>query len=115
MLAELWRIATYRTDWRVGIEHQSVMFQNLRNSQQLKPLRPFLNVFNGLIWVVRHQELFWNEHATIFKPAANYSQTIILLEVISVEWKRQHWRMRKGYLKNRKKHPAFGGVAGSKE
>jgi hypothetical protein len=35
----------------VGIEHQSVMFQNLRNSQQHKPLRPFLNVFKRLIRV----------------------------------------------------------------
>ena len=42
----------------VGIEHQYVLFSNRHNSQQHKPLRPFLNVFNGLTWVVRHQELF---------------------------------------------------------
>ena len=46
---------------RVGIEHQTDTFQNLHNSQQHKPLRSFLNVFNVLTRVRRLQELFWKD------------------------------------------------------
>jgi len=35
----------------VGIEHQFVFFSNHHNSQQHKPLRSFLNVFNTRIRV----------------------------------------------------------------
>jgi hypothetical protein len=49
----------FNLEARVGIEHQSVTFANLRNSQQYKPLRSFLNVFNGLTRGTQLQGLFW--------------------------------------------------------
>lgn len=46
---------------RVGIEHQSLIYADLHNSQQYKPLRSFLNVCNTLTGVLRLQELFWKD------------------------------------------------------
>jgi RNA polymerase sigma factor (TIGR02999 family) len=50
---------------RVGIEHHNPIRTDPHNFQQYKPLRSFLNVFNGLTRVLRPQELFW-KHALLF-------------------------------------------------
>ena len=67
---------------RVGIEHQFMFNSYHRNSQQHKPLRSFLNVFNPLIRALWLQELFRQHGSTIINPTLYYCGTIILLELL---------------------------------
>jgi hypothetical protein len=64
-----------RLEARVGIEHHNPIHTNLHNSQQDKPLRSFLNVFNILRRVLWLQELFW-KYLLLF---ANQPRTIATL------------------------------------
>ena len=68
----------------VGIEHHFLIRTDFHNSQQYKPLRSFLNVFNILRRVLWLQELFWKA-VLLF---ANQPRTIAtLLFYWSVYWR----------------------------
>jgi len=69
----------------VGIEHHNPIRADIRNSQQHKPLRSFLNVFNLLTRVLWLQELFW-------KDLLLFSNLLQTIATLLFYWT-FHWRL----------------------